>query len=340
MNFSSRTKKELCGKQYDSVCCKLAALSAFVRTAGSIKSVNEVYGFCVTAQSECVKYFAGIIRELFAARVEYVYSSAKSAQKQTEKNDKAEKNDKTEKSEKTGAKQKEPVGFSLITPAAVDILIELGIFKISGGELVISLNPEGYITENECCKKAYAAGAFMGGGSVTVPSAAEERGTSTGYHLEFVFSKYLTAQAFSRLLSEQGFLPKLIARKENFVVYFKQNEEIKDILAYMGADSSVMELSDLVVLRNVKNNINRTNNCEYHNISRQIDASIKACAAIKTIESTVGLDALPEELKETAVARMQKSDLTLAELALQTGISKSCLNHRLRKLNEIAENLK
>lgn len=331
MNFSSRTKKELCGKQYDSVCCKLAALSAFVRTAGSIKSVNEVYGFCVTAQSECVKYFAAVIRELFAARVEYVYSSVKSAQKQTEKND---------KNEKTSAKQKEPVGFSLVTPAAVDILIELGIFKISGGELVISLNPEGYITENECCKKAYAAGAFMGGGSVTVPSAAEDRGTSTGYHLEFVFSKYLTAQAFSRLLSEQGFLPKLIARKENFVVYFKQNEEIKDVLAYMGASASVMELSDLVVLRNVKNNINRTNNCEYHNISRQIDASIKACAAIKTIESTVGLDALPEELKETAVARMQKSDLTLAELAVQTGISKSCLNHRLRKLNEIAESLK
>lgn len=315
MNFSARTKKELCGKQYDAVCCKLAALSAFVRTAGSIKSVNEVYGFCVTAQSECVRYFAGIIRELFSARVEYVYSSAKS-----------------------GAKQKEPIGFSLITPASVDILIELGIFKISGGELVISLNPEGYITENECCKKAYAAGAFMGGGSVTVPSAAEE--SSTGYHLEFVFSKYLTAQAFSRLLSEQGFLPKLIARKENYVVYFKQNEEIKDILAYMGADGSVMELSDLVVLRNVKNNINRTNNCEYHNISRQIDASIKTCAAIKAIETTVGLDALPEELKETAVARLSSSDLTLAELALKMGISKSCLNHRLRKINEIAENLK
>lgn len=317
MNFSSRTKKELCGKQYDLVCCKLAALSAFVRTAGSIKSVNDVYGFCVTAQSECVRYFAGIIRELFSARVEYVYSSIKS-----------------------GAKQKEPVGFSLITPAAVDILIELGIFKIAGGELVISLNPEGYITENECCKKAYVAGAFMGGGSVTVPSAAEERASSTGYHLEFVFSKYLTAQAFSRLLSEQGFLPKLIARKENFVVYFKQNEEIKDILAYMGASASVMELCDLVVLRNVKNNINRTNNCEYHNISRQIDASIKACAAVKTIETTVGLDALPEELKETAMARTKNGDLTLAELAEKIGISKSCLNHRLRKINEIAESLK
>lgn len=335
MNFSSRTKKELCGKQYDSVCCKLAALSAFVRTAGSIKSVNEVYGFCVTAQSECVKYFAGIIRELFSARVEYVYSSAKSSNKTSQKNN--EKNEK--QGEKTPSKQKEPIGFSLINASAVDILIELGIFKISGGELVISLNPEGYITENECCKKAYAAGAFMGGGSVTVPSAAEEK-NSTGYHLEFVFSKYLTAQAFSRLLSEQGFLPKLISRKENFVVYFKQNEEIKDVLAYMGASSSVMELSDLVVLRNVKNNINRTNNCEYHNISRQIDASIKACAAIKTIETTVGLDALPEELRETAIARLQKSDLTLAELSLQTGISKSCLNHRLRKLNEIAESLK
>lgn len=315
MNFSASTKAELCGKTFDSGCCKLAALSAFVRTAGSVISENDVYGFCVSGQAECVKYFAGIINELFSQSVEFNYSA------------------------KHGARGKEPVGFSLISSRSAEILIELGIFKVEGGGLAISLEPDGYITENECCKKAYVAGAFMGGGSVTVP-AADDRSSSTGYHLEFVFSKYLTALSFSQLLCEQGFLPKLINRKESYVVYFKQNEEIKDLLAFIGASASVIKLSDLVVLRNVKNNINRTNNCEYHNISRQIDASIRSCAAVKTIESTVGLDVLPEDLKETAVARMEKSDLTLAELAAELGISKSCLNHRLRKLNDIAEGLK
>lgn len=331
MNFSARAKAELCGINYESSCCKLAALSAFVRTAGSIISENEVYGFCVNAQTECVEYFAGIIKELFNETVEFNYSA------------KGEKNLKTEKNQKNAGKtraKKRPAGFSLISDKSTEILIELGIFKIVGGELVISLDPEGYLTENDCCKKAYIAGAFMGGGSVTVPGVEGEKSSSTGYHLEFVFSKYLTAASFSDLLCERGFLPKLIDRKENFVVYFKQNEEIKDILAYMGAQKSVIALADLVVLRNVKNNINRTNNCEYHNISRQIDASIKTCAAIKTIESTVGLDALAEELKETAVARIEKSDLTLSELAAYLGISKSCLNHRLRKLNAVAEQLK
>lgn len=316
MNFSANAKAELCDKKFDSSCCKLAALSAFVRTAGSIISENDVYGFCVSAQTECVKYFADIIKELFSQAVEFTYS------------------------QKSGARGKEPIGFTLISSRSAEILIELGIFKIKESELVISLEPDEYLTENECCKKAYVAGAFMGGGSVTVPAATEARVSSTGYHLEFVFSKYLTALSFTQLLCEQGFLPKLINRKGSFVVYFKQNEEIKDVLAYIGASASVLKLSDLVVLRNVKNNINRTNNCEYHNISRQIDASIRSCAAVKTIESTVGLDALPEELKETALARLNKSDLTLAELAADIGVSKSCLNHRLRKLNEIAESLK
>ena len=334
MNFSSRTKAELCKINYESGCCKLAALSAFIRTAGSIISENEVYGFCVTAQPECVEYFARLIKELFSESAEFNYSS-KSAEKSANTSDK-----KAAFIGKKGKEKKIPVGFSLISSKSTDILIELGIFKILNGELVISLEPESYLTENDCCKKAYVAGAFMGSGSVTVPNADGERASSTGYHLEFVFSKYLTAAAFSELLCEQGFLPKLIDRKENYVVYFKQNEEIKDILAFMGAQKSVIALADLVVLRNVKNNINRTNNCEYHNISRQIDASLKTCAAIKTIETTVGLDVLPEELKETAIARAQKSDLTLNELAESLGVSKSCLNHRLRKINKIAESLK
>lgn len=335
MNFSSSAKAELCKIKYESSCCKLAALSAFVRTAGSIISENDVYGFCVSAQPECVIYFAEIIKELFSESVEFNYS-AKSSEKAAKNAEKGIKN-----ANKKAVKKKTPVGFSLISGKSTDILIELGIFKILNGELVISLDPENYLTENDCCKKAYVAGAFMGGGSVTVPNATSGgRVSSTGYHLEFVFSKYLTASSFSDLLCEQGFLPKLIDRKENFVVYFKQNEEIKDILAYMGAQKSVISLSELVVLRNVKNNINRTNNCEYHNISRQIDASLKTCAAIKTIESTVGLDALPEELFKTALARLEKSDLTLNELAEYLNISKSCLNHRLRKLNSIAESLK
>ena len=87
MNFSSRTKAELCKINYESGCCKLAALSAFIRTAGSIISENEVYGFCVTAQPECVEYFARLIKELFSESAEFNYSS-KSAEKSANTSDK------------------------------------------------------------------------------------------------------------------------------------------------------------------------------------------------------------------------------------------------------------
>ena len=162
----------------------------------------------------------------------------------------------------------------------------------------------------------------------------------TGYHLEFVFSKYLTAQHFSSLLGELGFFPKLIERKNSFIVYFKQHEEIKDLLAYMGANSAVFEFSDLVIMRDVKNNTNRITNCEISNVNKQVEASLKQCNAIKLIAETIGLEALSPELEKTAKARLKYSDYPLSDLADMLNISKSCLNHRLRKLVAIAESIK
>lgn len=311
MNFTARTKSELCRKKYESGCCLLAGLSAFVRTAGSIISEREVYGFSVNGQADCVKYFAKVISELFSGKVEFNYSSG---------------GDKV-------------IGFTFLNESSADVLIQLGIFRFVNGELAIALEPDEYITENDCCKRAFAAGAFMGAGSITVPECDEGASATTGYHLEFCFSKYLTALRFSEMLAEQGFLPKIIERKQSYVVYFKQNEEIKDMLAYMGADASVLAFSDIVIMRETKNRVNRETNCELHNVSRQVDASVKICSAIKSVDEAIGLSNLPEELASVAAARVKYSDMTLTELADKLGIGKSCLNHRLRKIASIAKEL-
>lgn len=311
MNFTARTKSELCKKRYESGCCLLAELSAFVRTAGSIISERDVYGFSVTGQADCVKYFAKVISELFSGKVEFNYSAG---------------GDKV-------------CGFTFLNQSSADVLIQLGIFRFVGGELAIALDPDEYITENDCCKRAFTAGAFMGSGSITVPECDENSSASTGYHLEFCFSKYLTALRFSEMLAGQGFLPKIIERKQSYVVYFKQNEEIKDMLAYMGADSSVLAFSDVVVMREMKNRVNRETNCELHNVSRQVEASVKICSVIKSLDSAVGISNLPEELAAVANARLKYRDMTLTELADKLGISKSCLNHRLRKLAALAKEL-
>lgn len=308
-NFNERIKKELCKIEYQQSCCKVAALSAFVRSAGSIVVENNDYGFSIfSSSSDSTEYYANLVNELYNAKP--IFNMGKNSIS----------------------------GFSVVDRKSIGILIELGILKIVGADLTIALEPDDYLVENECCKRAYVRGAFMGSGSLTVPAVNAK--TTTGYHLEIVFSKYLTAQHFASILVECGFFPKLTERKNNYVVYFKQHEEIKDLLAFMGASSAALQFSDLVVLREVKNNTNRITNCEISNVNKQVEASIKQCNAIKTIAETIGLEALSPELEKTAKARQKHSDYPLSDLAEYLGISKSCLNHRLRKLVAIAENIK
>ncbi|MBE5764250.1 MAG: DNA-binding protein WhiA [Clostridiales bacterium] len=310
MNLNEKVKHELCKIKYEQGCCKLASLSSFVRTAGSIIAEDNKYGFSVSTNPVTAEYYAEITQELYGVHTVFNIGGKSAIS-----------------------------GFTVLENDSLSILMDLGIVKITGEGITIALEPDEYLVENECCKLAYVRGAFLGGGSLTVPDVNSKKGR-TGYHLEFVFSKYLTAQHFSSLLGELGFFPKLIERKNSFIVYFKQHEEIKDLLAYMGANSAVFEFSDLVIMRDVKNNTNRITNCEISNVNKQVEASLKQCNAIKLIAETIGLEALSPELEKTAKARLKYSDYPLSDLADMLNISKSCLNHRLRKLVAIAESIK
>jgi DNA-binding protein WhiA len=281
-----------------------------VRTAGSIVAEDNKYGFSVSTNPVAAEYYAEITHELYGARTVFNLGGKGTI-----------------------------TGFTVLEGDSLSFLMDLGIIKITGEGITIALEPDEYLVENDCCKLAYVRGAFLGGGSLTVPDLTSKKGR-TGYHLEFVFSKYLTAQHFASLLCEIGFFPKLIERKNSFIVYFKQHEEIKDVLAYMGASSAVFEFSDLVIMRDVKNNTNRITNCEISNVNKQVEASLKQCNAIKLIAETIGLEALSPELERTAKARLKYSDYPLSDLAKMLDISKSCLNHRLRKLVSIAESIK
>ena len=216
MNLNEKVKNELCKIQYEHGCCKLASLSSFVRTAGSIVAEDNKYGFSVSTSAVAAEYYAEIAHELYGARTVFNIGGKNSI-----------------------------TGFTVLENDSLSFLMDLGIIKITGEGITIALEPDEYLVENDCCKLAYVRGAFLGGGSLTVPDVNSKKGR-TGYHLEFVFSKYLTAQHFSSLLGELGFFPKLIERKSSFIVYFKQHEEIKDILAYMGANSAVLDRKSVV----------------------------------------------------------------------------------------------
>ena len=307
MNFTELTKKELCSKKRKP-CCEKAAFYAFMRTAGSIVTSGKKIGLSIDGQSDCLEYFAAVAERLYGANPVFSLST-----KGTISN------------------------FTLLDDKSKLLLIDLGILIEDADGLKLSLEPDSKLTASDCCKRAYLAGAFSGGGSVTIPS---EKKTSTGYHLEFVFSMSSSAEYAEDLLASCGFFPKTIRRKESWVIYFKQSEEIKNVLAYMGANKSVIRLSEIMVEREVKNQTNRETNCYLHNTEKTVIASVKQCTAIEIISQSVGLDSLPEDLRETAFCRINNATLSLNDLAEKLGISKSCLNHRLRKIVAISEELK
>lgn len=185
--------------------------------------------------------------------------------------------------------------------------------------------------EEECCRSAFLRGAFLAGGSVTDP---EKR-----YHMEIVTSHVFVHRELENLLMEMGFAPKSSTRNANYVTYIKRSESIADVLTTLGAPLAAMEIMNAKVEKNLRNGVNRWSNCDVANVSKAVDAAQTQIEAIRRLEEEVGLANLPEKLRETAQLRLQHPELSLSQLAAMTQISKSCLNHRLRKLIELSHGM-
>ena len=185
--------------------------------------------------------------------------------------------------------------------------------------------------EAECM--AYLRGAFLAGGSVTDPAKR--------YHLEMTTSHYKVSRETCALLIECGFSPKELSRGGNNILYFKQSDYIEDFLTAIGAQVSAMGVMEAKVEKDLRNGVNRRVNCETANLTKVVDASMGQMAAIRALEEAGELDKLPGKLRETALLRRENPEATLQELAamLNPPITKSAINHRMRKLLEMARAL-
>ena len=185
--------------------------------------------------------------------------------------------------------------------------------------------------EAECM--AYLRGAFLAGGSVTDPAKR--------YHLEMTTSHYKVSRETCALLIECGFSPKELSRGGNNILYFKQSDYIEDFLTAIGAQGSAMGVMEAKVEKDLRNGVNRRVNCETANLTKVVDASMGQMAAIRALEEAGELDKLPGKLRETALLRRENPEATLQELAamLNPPITKSAINHRMRKLLELARAL-
>ena len=186
------------------------------------------------------------------------------------------------------------------------------------------------VLEEDHDRAAFLRGAFLAGGSVNDPTKS--------YHLELVTSHYSVSRELAALLPEAGFEPKQTTRKSNYVTYFKPSETIADFLTAVGAPLAALEVMNAKLEKHLRGSVNRRVNCDSANLDKAVDAALLQVEAIQRYSAIHGLDALPDKLRETARLRAENPELTLAQLAAlcDPPVTKSCLNHRLRKLMELA----
>ena len=190
---------------------------------------------------------------------------------------------------------------------------------------------DGVLIQQICCKRAYIRGAFLAAGSISNPNKS--------YHFEVVCRTVTQAKQLQDVINSFDMDAKIVERKKYYVVYLKEGSQIVDILNVMEAHVALMDLENVRILKEMRNSVNRKVNCETANISKTVNAAIKQLEDIIYIRDTVGLETLPDNLKEIALLRLEYPEAPLKELGmyLNPPVGKSGVNHRLRKINIIAK---
>lgn len=189
------------------------------------------------------------------------------------------------------------------------------------------------LLEEECCRASFLRGVFFAGGSVTDPAKR--------YHLELATSHLQVSRELEVLLRECGYPPKSVARNGSFITYFKQSDQIEDFLTLIGAPVAAMSVMSAKLEKDLRNSVNRRLNCDSANLDKAVEAAQEQLESIRKLQRAGLLDQLPDKLQLTAALRLENPELTLSELAeeFDPPVTKTCLNHRLRKITQLAKGL-
>lgn len=312
MSFSAETKNELARILPENYCCSLTELAALVRLAGSIQIVGyKKLNLKITTELNSVarKIFK-LLKNNFGINTTISVN----------KNQVLKRNN----------------SYVLMVTSemgAEKLMKELGILAPGDGFYTVNKVPKELIKHDECVR-SFIRGAFLGSGSISDPGKT--------YHMEFVTNNEDFAKSLKDLINALGFNCKIVARKNNYVVYLKESEQISDLLSIIGAHNALLSLQNTKIVKAMRNNVNRIVNCETANLSKTVNAAVRQVENIKFIEQKIGISSLPENLQEIATIRLEYEDMTLKELGekLNPPIGKSGVNHRLRKIEEIANKLR
>ena len=305
MSFSGEVKEELAGQISSSRHCQIAELAAMVCYSGRLEQANTGNA-CLTIQAENEK----VIRKGFTL-LQKSFNIC------------------------TGVTGKGPYFLKIEEKDQVSRLLQsvkLSEYSSQKDGRMDTVNP--LLIKNACCRRAYLRGAFLTTGSMSDPEKS--------YHLEFVCLTRRQALQLQEIIRDFDIEARIVTRKNHDIVYMKEGAGIVDLLNVTGAHISLMNLENLRIVKEMRNSINRRVNCETANITKTVNASTKQIQDIMLIQKTLGLKGLQDSLREVAEVRLEYPEATLKELGeyLNPPVGKSGVNHRLRKLSEIAERIR
>jgi len=307
LSFAAQTKKELTQVEADT-CCERAELSALLRMNGSVQLSNRKVILDISTENAAIaRRIYSLIKKYYDVHTELLVR-------------------------KKMRLKKNNVYIVRIPTQVQEILKDLHI--VSEG-FIFTDGIDQQIIANNCCKRAYLRGAFMAGGSVNNPEGSS-------YHLEIASMYEEHCQALVDLANEFGLNARCIERKKGFIFYIKEGEKIIDLLSMIGAHQALFKFEDVRIMRDMRNSVNRIVNCETANLNKTIGAAVRQIDNIKLLQKEVGLESLPDKLREVAEVRLAHPDINLKEVGelLKGSVSKSGVNHRLRKIDELAEKIR
>ena len=310
MSFSSEIKQELSCQVPPARHCRLAEMAAILSYCSHVESADGDSP-CVKMHTENLavarKYFT-LLRKTFNIRVEV-----------------------------SVRKSREVRFYSVIVskdPEARRLLGETCLLDKDGNVSECMSPMHHRLLRQNCCRRAFIRGAFLAVGSVSDPKKS--------YHFEIVCTAPEKARQLQELLASYDVDAKVVLRKRHYVVYIKEGSQIVELLGLMGAHISLMQLENVRIVKEMRNSVNRKVNCETANLNKTVSAAVRQAEDIRYIQEKIGLDKLPMDLEETARLRLEHTEASLKELGdmLSPKVGKSGVNHRLRKLSQIADDLR
>ena len=310
MSFANIVKNELARIEPEQRCCRIAQLAGLVRMDGTILigSKNSLTLELVTENAAIARMAFKEFKNLFQIEAELT----------VQRRNRLKRNN----------------VYQVRLPSDGKVLEVLNVLGLTQDGLMYNPTVKERLVRKDCCKKSYLRGVFLGSGSLSDPQ--------NSYHLEIVTNSEEYSESLVKFMESMGLEPKISSRKQNLVVYFKESEQIILFLGLIGAHNALLKLEDIRIQKEMRNNINRMMNCEIANINKTVTAAARQVENIELIAQKIRFAKLPYQLRAVAEARLANPEVSLKELGelMEPPLGKSGINHRMRKIEEIAEDLR